>query len=75
MKIRLLKDVPVTDHPGVKVGDVFDIATERGEILVRVGNAELVVAKATTIQTRDPITESRDPVIQPAVRKQPRKPV
>jgi len=75
MKIRLLKDVPVTDHPGVKVGDVFDIATERGEILVRVGQAELVVAKAAAIQTRDPISESRDPVIQPAVRKQPRKPV
>jgi hypothetical protein len=74
MKIRLLKEVTVPDHPGVKVGDVFDIATERGEILVRVGNAELVVAKSAAIQTRDPISENRDPVIQPAARKQPRKP-
>lgn len=62
MKIRLLKDVQVTDHPGVKVGDVFDIAAERGEILVRVGAAELVEIKPA-IQTRDPEIQNRDPEI------------
>lgn len=74
MRIKLLKDVQVPDHPGVKAGDVFDIAYERGEILVRIGHAELieVPTPAPAVETRDPIVESRDPEI---LQKPPRKSV
>ena len=83
MKIKLLRDVTIRDHPGVKVGDVFDIHAERGEILVRIGDAELVetkyddlkVTSAPMFQVRDPSAETRDPVVQPTPRKQPRKSV
>lgn len=66
MKIRLLKPITVLDHPGVKVGDVFDIHAERGEILVRIGDAEAVSEK---IQTREPVIENRDPAIELPKRK------
>lgn len=71
MKIRLLKNVQIPDHAGVGAGDVFDIAAERGELLIRNGSAEAL--SDPIIVVRDPLVENRDPVLEPVARKQLRK--
>lgn len=70
MKIKLLKAIVIKGHPGVSVGDVFDVADSIGADLCVEGAAELVKAEPTrTIEVREPEVESRDPQPTPKKRR------
>jgi len=60
MRLRLLKSVVVTGHPGVKVGDVFEEKAWAGYLL-SCKYAEEVKDEPAEIVTREPEIEHRDP--------------
>ena len=68
MRLRLIKSVVIEGHPGLHVGDVFEVAN--GNNLVAAGYAVVVGGDAAEtnvasqphpIETREPEVEARDP--------------
>ncbi len=74
MKLRLIKPVVITGHPGIKPGDIFE--EKHPGHLLGAGYCEEVKDEAPPrfveeIETRTPAIESRDPQPKRTSRKLP----
>jgi len=68
--LRLTGSCIIRGRPGIEVGQTFEATAAEADELVKMGCVEEVqAAPAATIQTRDPIIETRDPQIE-----EPRQP-
>lgn len=63
MRIKLLTGAVVKGHPGVVVGQVFECNDAAARELLSMRIAELVET-VEPVQTREPVIENRDPVIE-----------
>ena len=61
MRLKLLKPVVISGHPGLAVGDIFE-SDDRGLLFYcEEVKPEARVERAADIETREPVVENRDP--------------
>ncbi len=83
MRIKLLASIVVTGHPGVRVGDIFDVPGHVGwhlianrwaeEVAAPVPQPEVIQMREPEVQNRDPQPMAAPPQTQPG-KSSPRKP-
>lgn len=73
MRIKILKPTVIHGRPGVQVGDILEVDAYTAHELTCGGRAvdyhAPVADVPAPVLTREPVIESRDPVIQPTVRR------
>ena len=74
MKVKLIKNVIVKGHAGIKKGDVIDLLPGFASTLVIEGCAEFYEEtkyEPTRIETREPVIQNREPVIEEMPQRKP----